>query len=295
MNKLLDCVFYFFFYSGLGWLIESIYCSVPARKWINRGFLKGPLCPIYGTGATVMMICLMPLKSIAGDRWYLNLLFVFVAGMILCDIVEFITSVLMEKLFHARWWDYSGKRFNIQGRICLTHTFYWGIASSAFIFIAHPLITKLFGLFMTDTLRNYFLLLEFAVFLIDLGNTLRSALAFRKFSQKLQKLSDDIAAVAEQVYSAVGTRAKDIQLDITRIGSKKLTEWSEDVSIQLSNAQSQFESLAIPGKLRLYKPVRHLMRSFPYLEKGVKEQLKLLNDITDEIKDRITDENEEMF
>ena len=126
-------VLYFFFYSAVGWLGESIYCSVGARKWVNRGFLKGPMCPIYGTGALAMAITLTPVKNLDirvpmfGHDVLITPLLVFIAGMVVCDIVEFITSVLMEKLFHARWWDYSNKKFNIQGRICLGHTFYWGI------------------------------------------------------------------------------------------------------------------------------------------------------------------------
>ena len=116
-------VLYFFFYSAVGWLGESIYCSVGARKWVNRGFLKGPMCPIYGTGALAMAITLTPVKNLDirvpmfGHDVLITPLLVFIAGMVVCDIVEFITSVLMEKLFHARWWDYSNKKFNIQGRI----------------------------------------------------------------------------------------------------------------------------------------------------------------------------------
>lgn len=130
-------VLYFFFYSAVGWLGESIYCSVGARKWVNRGFLKGPMCPIYGTGALAMAITLTPVKNLDirvpmfGHNVLITPLLVFIAGMVVCDIVEFITSVLMEKLFHARWWDYSNKKFNIQGRICLGHTFYWGHSLAA--------------------------------------------------------------------------------------------------------------------------------------------------------------------
>lgn len=95
-------VLYFFFYSAVGWLGESIYCSVGARKWVNRGFLKGPMCPIYGTGALAMAITLTPVKNLDlrvplfGHSVLITPLLVFIAGMVVCDIVEFITSVLME-------------------------------------------------------------------------------------------------------------------------------------------------------------------------------------------------------
>jgi uncharacterized membrane protein len=76
MNRYFELVFYFFIYSAVGWLIESIYCSVAAKKWINRGFLKGPICPIYGTGAIVMMVFIAPYSNYT-DKWYLNTLIIF--------------------------------------------------------------------------------------------------------------------------------------------------------------------------------------------------------------------------
>ena len=87
--------------------MESIYCSLAKRKWINRGFLTGPMCPIYGTGAVTFLICLSPIKESYAVPPALKPILLFIVGIIVADIVEFITSVLMEKLFHARWWDFS--------------------------------------------------------------------------------------------------------------------------------------------------------------------------------------------
>lgn len=135
MNTALDYVLYFFFYSFLGWVVETIYCSIGEKKFVNRGFLTGPLCPIYGTGAVVFGVCLMPFYNKFGySKWYIILLVVLL-GMLLADVVEFFTSLIMEKLFNARWWDYSNEKFNIQGRICLKHTLYWGLASGIFIYV----------------------------------------------------------------------------------------------------------------------------------------------------------------
>ena len=90
---------YFIIYSFLGWVCEVIFCSVPARKFINRGFLMGPVCPIYGCGALLVIGFLMPFKD--------SLVMVFAVGMVVTSLLEYITSYAMEKLFHSRWWDYS--------------------------------------------------------------------------------------------------------------------------------------------------------------------------------------------
>ena len=123
--------------------MESIYCSLAKRKWINRGFLTGPMCPIYGTGAVAFLICLSPIKESCAVPSALKPILLFIVGIIVADIVEFITSVLMEKLFHARWWDYSDRKFNIQGRICLRNSLYWGIATLVFLYIVHPPVEEL--------------------------------------------------------------------------------------------------------------------------------------------------------
>ncbi len=290
MNTFLEYVFYFFLYSAMGWFVESIYCSVAAKKWINRGFLKGPICPIYGTGAVVMMIFIVPFSHYT-DKWYWNTLIVFGMGMVLCDIVEFITSYIMEKLFNARWWDYSGKKFNIQGRICLMHTLYWGLASVIFVQVAHSHIYALLNKLISVPQRNNILLVILTIFVIDLINTVRNALKFRDFSVKLQKYSDKIAKGAEVFFSTVGNKMDAIQYRST----KAAKDFSKEIKDQLIDFNSQFKKFQVPGKAKFLKPTRHLFRSYPNLEKGIKNQIKLLEELIDEIENIFTDDDEEMF
>ncbi len=290
MNLFLEYIFYFFIYSAAGWLIESIYCSIAAKKWINRGFLKGPICPIYGTGAIVMMVFISPYSSYS-DKWYLNSLIIFGLGMVLCDIVEFITSVVMEKLFNARWWDYSGKKFNIQGRICLLHTIYWGLFSVGFVQLIHPVVYRFLSALISSSLRNNLLLVFITVFIIDLINTVRNALKFRKFSIKLQLYSEKISKGAELFFSTVGNKMD----AISYLGTKTAKDFSNEVKEQLSELKTQFKSFQKPGKDALTKPTRQIFRSFPYLEKGLKKQLKLLEDLIYQVESIFTDNDDEMF
>lgn len=174
MNTVLDYAFYFFFYSIAGWILETVCCSLYYRKIANRGFLKGPVCPIYGTAAVVLGVCLMPFYDKFGYTWYI-IPIVILLGVVIANTVEFLTSYVMEKLFHARWWDYSNEFLNIQGRICLKHSIYWAICTGAFIYIVHPFVIKQINLLLTNEQRNIILVVALIIFSIDLVFTLIAA------------------------------------------------------------------------------------------------------------------------
>ena len=125
----------FYLYCFIGWIWESCYVSLKKHKWINRGFLKRPLLPIYGSGAIVVLISTLTVEN--------NLLLVFVIGMISATILEYITGVAMEKLFHVRYWDYSKEPFNINGHICLISSLAWGVFSMLLVRFVNPNIERL--------------------------------------------------------------------------------------------------------------------------------------------------------
>lgn len=125
----------FYLYCFIGWIWESCYVSLKKHKWVNRGFLKGPLLPIYGSGAVVVLISTLTVEN--------NLLLVFVIGMISATILEYITGVVMEKLFHVRYWDYSKEPFNINGHICLISSLAWGVFSVLLVRFVNPNIERL--------------------------------------------------------------------------------------------------------------------------------------------------------
>ena len=125
----------FYLYCFIGWIWESCYVSLKKHKWINRGFLKGPLLPIYGSGAIVVLISTLTVEN--------NILLVFVIGVISATILEYITGVAMEKLFHVRYWDYSKEPFNINGHICLISSLAWGVFSVLLVRFVNPNIARL--------------------------------------------------------------------------------------------------------------------------------------------------------
>lgn len=126
----MEFILYFFLYSFLGWVCECIYCGIPARHFINRGFLAGPYCPIYGVGALFILHLLQPF----GDY----VILVFLIGCILTSTLEYITSWGMEALFHTKWWDYSNEPWNLHGRVCLKNSILFGILCIVVYYIIHP-------------------------------------------------------------------------------------------------------------------------------------------------------------
>lgn len=122
----------FIIYSMIGWLMEIGYTLVKDKKLTNRGFLIGPYCPIYGIGAVSVILALSQYKA--------HPIGLFVLAIVICSVLEYFTSYIMEKLFKARWWDYSNNKFNINGRICLETMVPFGIIACFIIYIINPII-----------------------------------------------------------------------------------------------------------------------------------------------------------
>ena len=274
--SVLDYIFYFFFYSFIGWFFESCYCSIRPKKWVNRGFLRGPICPIYGTGGLVMMICLLPLRNLT-ESLYINELLIFVAGAVLCDIVEFMTSYIMEKLFNARWWDYSNKKFNIQGRICLTHTFYWGTCSCLFVFILEPIMNYYLVGQISESSRNILTYIFLTVFAFDLLDTVINALGIRDISSTFMKLSEEISEFAVLVYTTVGGKSEN-ESEVMR---KELNEKFNELRSRYDKFKNELIDIKSKSKKRLFK-------AFPFLKDGMAKQDKLLEDLFADLKEKIT-------
>lgn len=116
-------MFFFYIYSFLGWCFESAYVSVKSRRFVNRGFLRETLLPIYGSGAVMMLVVSAPFQNVEAPQKYL---FTYLAGCVGATVLEYVTGVVMEALFKVRYWDYSDKPFNLNGYICLESTLAWG-------------------------------------------------------------------------------------------------------------------------------------------------------------------------
>ena len=158
MNEIYYYFLLFLIYSFIGWLIEVIGKLIEKHKFINRGFLIGPICPIYGHGCLLMILTLSRYKD--------NPLVLFVNAIFICSLLEYFTSYFMEKIFKARWWDYSTKRFNLNGRICAETMIPFGILGTLVICVINPIFEYLLNLFNFETIKIVAIIL-FVIYLID--------------------------------------------------------------------------------------------------------------------------------
>ena len=179
-------------YSLLGWCGEMVYCSIGQRRLCEkRGFLNGPLCPIYGHGAIVVLLAL--------DGGCKNPVLTFFLGAILTSLVEYITSFAMEKLFHMRWWDYSHYTFHINGRICLLNSSLFGLASVFLCHFANPPIAAWLAQLFTDGIAVPLALVLAAVYLTDIVLSVRSAIQIGDRLAKLQDIHRELNEKLEQL------------------------------------------------------------------------------------------------
>ncbi len=208
-----DLFLYFIFYSFLGWVMETCYCSICEHRLVPRGFLYGPICPIYGTGVLLMILFFTPLKR--------NLVLFYVVAVVVMSSWEYFVAWLLETTTHVKYWDYSNFRFNLKGRICLWVALVWGVLSYIVIFYIHPpidarfdripLVLKyalciiLLAVLLTDavfTIRHLALVSKLVVGVTALGEELQVQLSLGK-AELTDKLEPKAEAVRQRYYAEI--------------------------------------------------------------------------------------------
>ncbi len=172
----------FIIYSMIGWVIECIDVYIEDKKLMNRGFLIGPYCPIYGVGSVIIIYFFSRYKD--------DLVVLFIVSMFVCSFLEYFTSWLMEKLFKARWWDYSNKRFNLNGRICLANMIGFGLGSVLIVCFAQPFIWKLINMLSPMTI-NILFVVSLCIFLIDCIVSFNIITKFKNVAKSVNKDSTE--------------------------------------------------------------------------------------------------------
>ena len=169
----------FIIYSTIGWCVEVCYTYYYERKFVNRGFLIGPYCPIYGFGAILMIFLL--------KRYINDVLVLFLMAVLICSILEYSTSFIMEKIFKTRWWDYSSKKFNINGRICLETMIPFGVGGVLLMYVLNPFIMNL----LNKIPENILIGISAIIFILFLIDNIISYTAITKIQISVDKLRID--------------------------------------------------------------------------------------------------------
>ena len=206
---------YFIIYSFIGWLLEVICKFFEFKRYINRGFLIGPICPIYGYGVLAIILLI--------GRNTSDILSVFLKSILVCSLLEYFTSYFMEKLFKARWWDYSQRRFNIYGRICLETMLPFGILGTTVVYLIHPIIIKFVNIFNSNTI----IVISIIIFIIYLIDNIISFNVMNKIKKEIKK------------YKA----------DNTELIRKKVFSWLENNSVLYRHIKEAFPKFIIYNKV----------------------------------------------
>ena len=198
---------YFILYSIVGWCIEMIYCRICQGKWVDRGFLFGPYCPIYGFGAIILILSLQPFSA--------NPILLFILSLILTTTLEYVTSYVMEKLFNAKWWDYSHLPFNINGRVCLLNSLEFAILSLFLIYLIHRKVIDLINMIPSQYIT--LIATSFVIILaIDITATVSALVNLKEKLLYLQTIGEQIKEKANNKMqnSALIKQLEELKLDI---------------------------------------------------------------------------------
>ena len=187
----------FFVYSFIGWCGEAAMAAVRRHKFVNRGFVSGPLCPVYGAGAAAVAVFLPELH----DR----LFFLFLGGMIVTTFVEYLTGRLLELIFHRKWWDYSDEKFNLDGYVCLKNSAIWGLCSVLMICFFDPLLCRLIDL-IPRLAGNILLWILGVLLVIDAVGSGVAVLGLKKKQSRITQITDELHKTSKLLENALTTR-----------------------------------------------------------------------------------------
>ena len=218
---------YFLIYSCLGWCLEVIYAAVTTGKLVNRGFLNGPVCPIYGFGMVIVLFTLTPLAD--------NVFLLYVGGVILPSALELAGGWALEKLYHTRWWDYSDFPFNIGGYICLQFSLLWGVGTLVVMKAVHPVVADLVA--MVPTLIGFIVMcVLYAVYAADVVVTAFAASDLARELEALEQVADSIHAVSDAMTELLGTTAMDVdqKMDESRLQLKLAAAEARDTAARMT-------------------------------------------------------------
>lgn len=257
MSIVYDYMLYFFVYSCLGWICECIYCSCLQKKIINRGFLNGPICPVYGVGALIIITGIWSYKD--------SIVAVFVLGIILTSLLEYMTATILEKLFHAKWWDYSKHKFNINGKVCLLNSTMFGFMSVFVIEFLHPFVINVLSR-INSTILFVFLMFSLIAMIGDLIVTAKALNSLTVRVDSLVVIVDDM----KKIHAKFKLYEDEEFLRKLKISPEEVVQKLRAVSEKYSDLNVQAKIEEIQDKFKYIKRKtfvhRRLLNAFPNMK-----------------------------
>ena len=258
-------VYWFFLYGCIGWCVEVVYAAVKEHKLVNRGFLCGPICPIYGFGMVglVYSVQLIPLP----DSGSMSAVSIFFIGMVLTTAIELVGGWVLYKLYHIRWWDYSKMKYNLSGYICPQFSLLWGLGSVLMIKVVHPLLARGSNPmpFRVMLILDIVLLI---IFVVDVIVSTAAAIGLNKYLSEIDELRARLRVTSDKLTTVLGTGAmtadtvldeQKLQLALAKLeGRENTAELRAEATARVAELR---EKLAAVDRHPL--STRRLLRAFP--------------------------------
>ena len=224
---------FFFIYGFLGWCYESAYVSIKHKQWVNRGFVRGPLLPLYGSGAILLLFVTIPFRE--------SLFLMFVSGAIGATVLEYVTGVAMEALFKVRYWDYSKRKFNFQGHICLAATTLWGVFAIVIVKVVHRPIENLV-MVLPETIVEIFVMVVTVVFAADFALSFKAAIDIRDVLIKLEEVQREMERMQKRM-DVILAFAEDSREQVVMNTYERLDELTESLEERFARVKELREKL----------------------------------------------------
>lgn len=296
MYGLYDYLWFFMIYAVVGWMVEVAYAAVETGKLSNRGFLNGPVCPIYGFGMVIVIFALQPFNK--------NVPVLFAGSFLLTSVLEFITGAVLEKLFNTKWWDYSDMPFNVCGYVCLKFSIGWGIGGVFIMRVIQPSVAKLVTK-VPSTPGIVICAIYFVLFISDAAITVRDMVKFsmklksmEALTAQLRNISDNMA---QSIYGSVISTQKSVDgikdgvgeikdsvVEYTKEGIEKTKEGLEktkELQAKYEEVYKKYEDLITNNKFTNHR----FTKAFPNMKKKIGRTRDFYSDIKDkynELKDK---------
>lgn len=244
----------FFIYSFVGWCVEVAFVAVTSGKVVNRGFLNGPVCPIYGCGMLGVLMALTPIKN--------SLILLFLGGMIICSVVELFGGWILDKIFHMRWWDYSDNPFNIGGYVCLGFSIMWGMGVVFVVRLVHPPIMALVDK-LPKIIGAALICISIILFVVDMIVTLKNLIGIKKSLGQLDKVAQNLNEIGNQIKDVVGNSAiimAERAEDAGEAAKEKLDDAREFLEDASDMAKEKMEDASVTTKEKFAEQMDELER-----------------------------------
>lgn len=258
-------VIYFFIYGFLGWCTEVIFAAFKQGKFVNRGFLNGPICPIYGIGVTGVIFLLDPFRT--------RTVLLYITSVIIVTALEWITGFLLEKMFHNKWWDYSNLPLNLNGYVCVPFSLIWGVGCVLIVGYVQPLLHKGVSR-LPVVVGSVFLVLLVGVLIADVIVTASGILKINRRLASMEKIAAELHELSERLGEGL-YRGVAETLEKTDEAKQKFESVETSSSVRMKELREKYNELA---SKKTYISNR-LINAFPKMEsKKYKESWKELKE-----------------